>query len=452
MARQARSKPKGIALRGNTYHARLTIPKDVRDSIGLVEFTQSLETSDLKVAAARGEACIRDWKRQISDARGTQSPISEAILWKAEFDKSNEEHLSNNISNGDYPAIHDVLGDKLEQIEATEGFKAAKSFSDIVQGISLVSDTFIKDYMATRTVVSRSAQQEETRIKYGTTAFPTFPVEKQAANRWALSLIQEPTASTGKPYARETAKSIINTLAKYYQFLLDMGHLNPNLSNPFKDVSIPTGGGKKELNKTKRLPWERHQVNHLVEECVKKGDRELLEIILLAAHTGARVEELATLLVSSIHLNATIPYFRITKSKSEAGLREVPIHPYIHPLLEDMVKRSTNKYLFSNLTKTGHNERSSAISKRFGRLKSKLGYGPNQVFHSFRHTAMTMFEQAGVSENVAMDIVGHEKPNLTFGHYSGGTSMEQKYEAICNGISYAFHTISVLELELYSKD
>ncbi len=65
---------------------------------------------------------------------------------------------------------------------------------------------------------------------------------------------------------------------------------------------------------------------------------------------------------------------------------------------------------------------------------------------------MTMFEQAGVSENVAMDIVGHEKPNLTFGHYSGGTSMEQKYEAICNGISYAFHTISVLELELYSKD
>ena len=60
MARATKSKPKGIALRGDTYHARLTIPKDVRDTIGLVEFTQSLETSDLKVAAARGEACIRD--------------------------------------------------------------------------------------------------------------------------------------------------------------------------------------------------------------------------------------------------------------------------------------------------------------------------------------------------------------------------------------------------------
>jgi hypothetical protein len=40
---------------------------------------------------------------------------------------------------------------------------------------------------------------------------------------------------------------------------------------------------------------------------------------------------------------------------------------------------------------------------------------------------------------IAMDIVGHEKPNITFGHYSGGTSMEQKYDAVCKSISYSFH-------------
>jgi len=32
-----------------------------------------------------------------------------------------------------------------------------------------------------------------------------------------------------------------------------------------------------------------------------------------------------------------------------------------------------------------------------------------------------MLEQAGVRENIVMDIVGHENPNLTFGHYSEGT-------------------------------
>ena len=107
---------------------------------------------------------------------------------------------------------------------------------------------------------------------------------------------------------------------------------------------------------------------------------------------------------------------------------------------------STNKSTSPNLTVTGHMERSSAISKRFGRLKTRLGYGQNQVFHSFRHTAMTMFEQAGVPENIAMDIVGHEKPNLTFGHYSGGTSMEQKYDAVCTSIDFPFHNTPVSSL------
>ena len=31
----------------------------------------------------------------------------------------------------------------------------------------------------------------------------------------------------------------------------------------------------------------------------------------------------------------------------------------------------------------------------------------------------------GISENLAADIVGHEKPRITYGLYSGGSSLEQ---------------------------
>jgi len=427
---------KGITLRGNVYQARLTIPKDARDSLGLTEFTQSLETSDFKVAATRGEICIRGWKRKISNARGIRSPISEAMLWKEDLDKANQNHLPQD--EYDYPIEQDLLTDRIHDIEAKEGYERAKAFSDTAQGITLPSNSFVETYMATRNVNSRSAQQEETRIGYGTQSFPTFPIQKQAVNRWAALLLQK--------YAHGTAKSIINNNSQYYQYLLDMGHLDPDLTNPFKDVRLSNGGARKVTSETKRISWATNEVTHLIEACVAKGDQELLNITLLAAHTGARIEELATLLVSSIHLNEAIPYLKITKSKSEAGLRNVPIHPYIHPLLEDMVTQSTNQYLFPNLTITGHSERSSAISKRFGRLKKQLGYGSNQVFHSFRHTAMTMFEQADVPENIAMDIVGHEKPNLTFGHYSGGTSMEQRYEAIRTSIDFPFHNTPVPSL------
>ena len=52
------------------------------------------------------------------------------------------------------------------------------------------------------------------------------------------------------------------------------------------------------------------------------------------------------------------------------------------------------------------------------------------MFHSFRKTVVTLLEQAGISENLAADIVGHEKPRITYGLCSGGSSLEQKLKAI----------------------
>jgi len=42
----------------------------------------------------------------------------------------------------------------------------------------------------------------------------------------------------------------------------------------------------------------------------------------------------------------------------------------------------------------------------------------------------TLLENAGVPEGVAADIIGHDKPTMTYGLYSGGASMKTKREAI----------------------
>ena len=42
----------------------------------------------------------------------------------------------------------------------------------------------------------------------------------------------------------------------------------------------------------------------------------------------------------------------------------------------------------------------------------------------------TLLENAGVLEYVAADILGHEKPTMTYGVDSGGASLAQKREAI----------------------
>ena len=70
------------------------------------------------------------------------------------------------------------------------------------------------------------------------------------------------------------------------------------------------------------------------------------------------------------------------------------------------------------------------VGKRFGRLKTKMGYGKQHVVHSIRKTAATVFKQAGVPEGVTADIIGREKQTMTYGLYSGGTSVKQRQEAI----------------------
>ena len=59
------------------------------------------------------------------------------------------------------------------------------------------------------------------------------------------------------------------------------------------------------------------------------------------------------------------------------------------------------------------------------------------MFHSIRKTVVTLLEDAGVSENLTADIMGHEKPRITYGLYSGGHSMASMKEAI-EKIPYPF--------------
>ena len=63
-------------------------------------------------------------------------------------------------------------------------------------------------------------------------------------------------------------------------------------------------------------------------------------------------------------------------------------------------------------------------------MKERLGFGDEHVFHSIRKTVTTLLENAGVPESVAADIVGHEKQTITYGLYSGGTSLPRMREAI----------------------
>ena len=67
--------------RGNTWYARMGIPKDVRHKLGHKrEYIQSLRTPDRKIALIQSKPLIAEWKNAIHMARGNASVIQKTAL------------------------------------------------------------------------------------------------------------------------------------------------------------------------------------------------------------------------------------------------------------------------------------------------------------------------------------------------------------------------------------
>ena len=146
--------------------------------------------------------------------------------------------------------------------------------------------------------------------------------------------------------------------------------------------------------------------------------------------TGARREEITHLRLSDVRED----YIKIRAAKTRAGNRSVPIHAQLRPVINALLNSNPSPlpdaYLLFDLTADRDGKRSLQVGKRFGRVKAKLGFDYRYTFHSTRKTVSTQLERAGVSEGISADILGHEKQTMTYGLYSGGSSLEQKAAAV----------------------
>jgi integrase len=157
-------------------------------------------------------------------------------------------------------------------------------------------------------------------------------------------------------------------------------------------------------------------------------DAELADLITLGMWTGARIEELCSLKVPEVDMK--LKAFEIKDAKTEAGVREVPIHAKLLPTLRRLIGDRKSGYVLKDLEPNKYEDRSNAIGKRFGRLKKAAGFSEAHIFHSIRKCVSTQLENALVPEGVGADILGHEKPNITYGLYSGGASIDVKRAAL----------------------
>lgn len=434
------AKPPYMERRRNVWYALLTIPSDVRQHFnGKLRFVQSTKHSDQHKAQVVALELVTQWKRQIAAARNIKidSGVELALDFKRQIerDRASSDPV---IEDGyiEYPAIEDAVSDHIDKLrEKGEEERAAKIASIVYQN-QVVLQLELPGWEATVKGTTRSISQ---KIKAGREVAERFPtltdITPQSVKDWARHLIA-PKSQGGMGFAKPTIERRFNAGRSIWRYLQDHGKA-PDDVQPFTLPSFVS-----EADKAKRRQRQREtgspkaRVGFMPSDIVrlrsiasktKYNPHQLTTLITLGMYTGARIEEICSLKCSEC--SETV--FNITKSKTEAGYREVPVHPEIVPFVRELLSNSKDGYLISGLKinpSTG--ERSGAIGKRFGRLKEKEGFSKSTGFHSIRHTVITMLENAGVGENTTADIVGQDKPRITYGLYSGGSSYETKLEAI----------------------
>jgi len=326
--------------------------------------------------------------------------------------------------------MDDVIDEETQRLRNEAGDFVADTFQEIATGKATVLETFIPDWekhQLARGLVEKTVSQMKSDLTLLTEYIHTTTmVDSKNCDAW-INLIAQ---SNG--YKSSSVTRIISACNNFYRYLQDISVFDESASSPFKVPKNYRQSKKpnaKQINKRGSwAPFTKKEVEALYLAAHKKGDTDLADLIAIAAYTGSRIEELCALQKDFIDLGDKT--LTIVDAKTDAGNRVVPIHEDIFKTVEKLFQNSSNNYLFDKLSSNKYGDRSNAIGKRFGRLKKEHGHGSQHVFHSIRKTFTTELERAGISENIAADIVGHEKQTMTYGLYSGGSSLDQKRKAI----------------------
>ena len=410
-----------LLCRNGVYYAELKIPKDLRLSFGKTNLRRSLKTRDKNKAAISHGILIGKWKMEIDQLRGAGGDMSH---YRALYERLDDQDPS---KDGFEDFLLDLAtgGKDVNALDPQEEQQAIKKYK-LLTGQLKKTEEFIAAWLKSRRVEPKTLRSDKSKVTVMANEMPLLSdITKPNVRKWCLQM-EEDSKSI------KTIGSYLSACREFWNYLERQGEIPSDSNTPFnsRDV-LPTRRSKKEISRdnTSWAVFNKAEVNSLLNGA--KKDAMLYDLIKIGIYTGARIEEICSVKVTDIAEES----FTIRDSKTPSGNREVPLHDQLKDLIKELKNSSQDGYLLSGLSEDKDGKRSGAIGKRFGRLKNQLGFERRYVFHSFRKTVVTLLEQAGISENLAADIVGHEKPRITYGLYSGGSSLEQKLNAI-NKINY----------------
>jgi hypothetical protein len=432
---------KNLKLRNCSWHARLKVPLSLQAIVGKSELVRASHTRDLREANRLKHAVLAQMHDQLiqAEARATM-PVDAASMLLATARAMTEAVTAGRATQREADTAMQIrLREQRGELES-QAQAAGVSPAQIVErtlvlarralhggrvyAISKTIRTYLDEkapYVTRQTFEQKQRQLGELADWVGTGSEVTNLTKEQAGR-----YIHEKLLTKGN--AIKTVKDTLSHLRAFWAWLAGRGIVEVNIWNGASQTLRASTRGKEE----KRRPWTDAEVKKLLLGIPTTDP--LWPLSAIGAYTGMRREEIAQRAVADVFGRGLI----VREGKTAAAVRRIPIHPMLQPLIDRLMRTSTDGYLIPGLLTGGADgRRGHYLGKRFTNVRRTLGLdSPQTVFHSFRKALAQRCEDQEVPESTTELIGGWSRGRrMSYGLYSPGPGFETLRKAISR-VSY----------------
>jgi integrase len=406
--------------RGNTWWLKKRVPSDVIESFGKSVVEESLRTRDGVEARRRRDARLRELEASWQQLRqGGASSELEALYEECLRNRAKSPALSTEME----PVVaSDLLWEELDRRSIRWGVGMGYLEPDSAPGdMAIVRDRYVAQTdegraLSARLRASRGNVPIEVAGEKWLAIANVTEGTKSEYRRFlrrageALPSIDQITADVAREFIQQQAtnlsrKSITNQRSALCGLWSHLGK-DPSI---WKNFRVDVG-----VEKVDRDIWRDDDLKRLF---TNTDSIPLRRAMFIALHTGARAKEIGGIQYDNAR---DLIVIKRAHSKTDAGERLLPCPDVLRPALIAWVQKPM---------------RPQSISNRFSEYKKSLGFGGEQVFHSFRHTLASRLHSDGIQEATASLIVGHKPSHITYRTYGNKVDAEV-FRPILNNLNW----------------
>jgi len=433
--------PRYLTRRNGVWYVNVNVPRRLHGTLG-ANLQRSLKTTDEKQAAKLMHKVVAEFLAAIDEAE--REPLSRLDTLT---ETARRYRDGSGVTEADYDASFEAVLDSYPrdskggpQVPPSDLAKIRKA-SAIASGLDSLLLTSLAEKWhevedAKKFTHSTNAMRRRMLGRFlawmGEDAQPADITKAKAAGYVADVVNKMDSTHTERLKAAGYPSSFLDWLVIHdYMDSNPLSLAKRLMRKPSQDEADDTESNRK---------WTDAELKEVLERLPKDGLE--LPLVLLLAYTGARPKELCDVRKA----NVTDVAIGIKDSKTPSGVRSVPIHPIVAPLVAHLREASTDDYLLPGLRASGKDrDRYKLLGKKVRPHVRAQSADPAFQVYGTRTTVNTKMKEAGVPEWMCERVVGHAPKSVNGRNYTDA-SIEAVAQAL-GRVSYG-PTVDALALTM----